>query len=120
MAKQRLCPSDSRRWFREFTHLGFWQCIFQLVLLCMLCVLSENLVLRCMMFIFCVKEADLGMIALVAYLPLGFQNSTPCLSACTMHSVTRKQQPCPSNISGHLLLLGQGEGGLGCVIAAVH
>ena len=63
----------------------------------MLCVLSDTLVLGCMMFIFCVKEADLGMMAFVAYFALGFQNSTPCLSACTMHSVTRKQHPCPSN-----------------------
>ena len=29
--------------------------------------------------------------------PLGFQNSTPCLPACTTHSAMRKQRPCPSN-----------------------
>ena len=34
---------------------------------CVLCVLSDILVLRCMMFIFCVKEADWGMMAFVAY-----------------------------------------------------
>ena len=32
-----------------------------------LCVLSDTLVLSCMVFIFCVKEADLGMMALIAY-----------------------------------------------------
>ena len=57
-----------------------WSC-------CVICVLSDAWVLRCRMFIFCVKEADWGMMAFVAYLPLGFQNSTPCVSACTMHSV---------------------------------
>ena len=31
------------------------------------CVLSNTLVLRCMMFIFCVKEADSGMMDFVAY-----------------------------------------------------
>ena len=42
---------------------------FQLLPLCAMCaVLSGSLVLRCMMFIFCVKEADWGMIAFVAYL----------------------------------------------------
>ena len=30
-------------------------------------------------------------------LPLGFQNSTPCLSACTTHNLPRKQPPCSSN-----------------------
>ena len=30
-------------------------------------------------------------------LPLGLQNSTPCLSACTMHSVPREQHPCTSD-----------------------
>ena len=34
---------------------------------CVLCVLSDTSVLRCMMFIFCVKAAELGMMALVAY-----------------------------------------------------
>ena len=33
---------------------------------CVLCVPSDTLVLRCVMFIFGVKEADLGMMALVA------------------------------------------------------
>ena len=63
---------------------------------CVLCVLC-TLVLRCTMFIFCFKEADWGMMALYHILPLGFQNNTPCLSACTIHSVMRKQHPCPSN-----------------------
>ena len=26
MAKQRLCPSNTRRWFRQFSHHGFWCC----------------------------------------------------------------------------------------------
>ena len=32
----------------------------------LLCVLSDALLLRCMMFIFCVREADWGMMAFVA------------------------------------------------------
>ena len=53
----------------------FWQCIVQLVLLCamcicVLCVSSNTLVLRCMLSIFCVKEADLHMMAFVAYFAL--------------------------------------------------
>ena len=39
--------------------------ILQLVLLCAVCVLSDALVLRCVMLIFCVKEAELGTMALV-------------------------------------------------------
>ena len=34
---------------------------------CVQCVLSDTLLLRCMMFIFCVKEADLATMAFVAY-----------------------------------------------------
>ena len=34
---------------------------------CVLCVLSNTWGLRCTMFIFCVKEADRGMMACVAY-----------------------------------------------------
>ena len=34
---------------------------------CVLCVLSDTWVLRCMMFIFCVKETNLGMMAFAAY-----------------------------------------------------
>ena len=60
-------------------------------------MLSNTSVLRCTRFIFCVKEADLGLMALVHTLPLGFQNNTPCLFAGTMHSVPRKEHPCPSN-----------------------
>ena len=33
---------------------------------CVLCVLSDTLALGCMMFVFCVKEAHLGMMAFVA------------------------------------------------------
>ena len=35
--------------------------------------------------------------ALVACFALGSQNTAPSLPACTMHSVRRKQHPCPSN-----------------------
>ena len=31
------CPSNTGRWFREFSHRGFWRCMFQLVLLCATC-----------------------------------------------------------------------------------
>ena len=79
------------------------------------CVLCAPWVLRCRMFIFCVKEADWDMTAFVAY--LGFQNSTPCLSTCAIHNVACKQHPCPSNArrwfrSGHFRLLGQEGGGV--------
>ena len=40
---------------------AFFHCSY-----CVPCVLS-TLLLRCMMFIFCIKEADLGMMAFVAY-----------------------------------------------------
>ena len=39
---------------------------------CVLCVLSDTLVWRCMMFIFCVKEADWGVMAFVAYVASWF------------------------------------------------
>ena len=44
--------------------------------------------------VFCLKEADWGMMAYVSYFARGFQNSTPCLPARTMHSVTREKHPC--------------------------
>ena len=34
---------------------------------CVLCVPVDTLGLRCMMFIFCVKETDLGLLVFVAY-----------------------------------------------------
>ena len=37
MVKQHLCPLNTRRWFRQFSHRGFWRCIFQLV--CYVCCL---------------------------------------------------------------------------------
>ena len=37
LSKQRLCPSNTRRSFRQFSHRGFWRCSFQLVLLCGMC-----------------------------------------------------------------------------------
>ena len=67
---------------------------FQFVLLyamCAVCYLGFE-----MRVILCVKEADLSLMAFVAYLPLGFENSTPCLNACTTHGATRKQHPCPA------------------------
>ena len=33
---------------------------------CVRCVLSDTWLLRCMMFLFCVKETDLGMMAFAA------------------------------------------------------
>ena len=39
-AKQRLCRSNTRCWFRQFLYCGFWWCIFQLVLLCAMCAVS--------------------------------------------------------------------------------
>ena len=60
---------------------------------CVRCVLSNTLVLRCM--VFCFVSRKLIWLCSI-YLPLGFQNSTPCVSACTVHSVARQQHPCPS------------------------
>ena len=37
LSKQRLCSSSTRRWVHQFSHLGFWRCTFQLVLLCAMC-----------------------------------------------------------------------------------
>ena len=80
---QVLVPSVFALWILAFAFFNWCYCV--------LCVLFDTLVLRrMMMIIFCVKEADLGMMALVAYLAC-------CLSACAMHSVTRKQNSCPSN-----------------------
>ena len=39
---------------------------------CVQWVLSDTWILRCMMFIFCVKETDSGMMAFVAYLAPSF------------------------------------------------
>ena len=61
---------------------------------CVLCVLSDTWGLRCMMFIFCAKEADWGMMAFVGYLATWFSESYTCFR---MHRVTRKQHACPSN-----------------------
>ena len=61
---------------------------------CVLRVLSDTWALRCVMVMFCVKEADWGTMALVAY---NAPWVSECLSACAMHSATRKQHPCPSN-----------------------
>ena len=69
--KQCLCPRNTGRWFCQFSHCGFWRCIFQWSYR-VLCVLSDAWVLRCMMSLFCVKEADWGMMALVAYVASRF------------------------------------------------
>ena len=90
MAKQRLCPSNTRRGFRHCWTMDF-RGAFSNWSYCVPWVLSATLVFRCMMFMFCVKEADWCMMALVAYFAVGFRTSTPCLLACTMHSVTCKQ-----------------------------
>ena len=67
MAKQHLCPSDTGRSFCQFSDRGFWRCIFSIgPAVCYVCCVIPG-VLRCMIFIFCVKEADLGTMAFVAY-----------------------------------------------------
>ena len=43
---------------------------------CVLCVLSDTLALRCMIFIFFVQEADLGMMAFVAHFAPWFEQYT--------------------------------------------
>ena len=58
---------------------------------CVLCVLFDACVLRCMLFLFCLQEADWDMMAFVAYWALHVIPLAPC------HSVPRKQRPCPSN-----------------------
>ena len=37
LSKEHPCPSNTRRWLRQYSHRGFWRCIFQLVLLCAMC-----------------------------------------------------------------------------------
>ena len=34
LSKQCRSPTNVRRWFRQFSHRGFWWCIFQLAVLC--------------------------------------------------------------------------------------
>ena len=114
LSKQHLCPSNTRH-FCHFSYGGIWRRISVGPAVCNVLIL----VLRCMMFIFYVKAADWGMMAFVIWpiLPLGFQTSAPCVSACTTHSATRKQHPCPSNttcwfrsISGHFRCLDKRAG----------
>ena len=68
-------------------------------------VLSDTLVVwRYMMFIFCVKEAGLGMMAFVACFALGFQNSTPPpplykLRPCPSYSRRRDRNNCVRNFN---------------------
>ena len=55
LSKQRLCPSNTRRWFRQFLH---WRCVNWFY--CVPRVLPVTLVLRCTLFIICVKAALLA------------------------------------------------------------
>ena len=52
---------------RQFLHHVFGGVHFSIWSYCLLRVLSDTWALRCVTFIFCVKEADLGTMALVAY-----------------------------------------------------
>ena len=109
MSKQHwaLLPSIFAAWI-----LGVH---FPLVLLCAMCATR---VLRCMMFIFCVKEADLGMRAFVAYLAPWFSEwytmsfrmyHAQCNASAT--PLCKQHYALVPSISGHLLLLEQGVRG---------
>ena len=83
-------------------------------------VLCDTWALRCMMFMFCVKAADWGMMALTArfvFSPPFFQNSASCLhvyhASCGAEAtpLSKQHSALVPSISGHLPLLGQGEGG---------
>ena len=71
-----LCPSNTGRCFHQFSNCGVCRGI--LPLYCVPCVLSDPWVWICMMSVFCVKEADWGMMALVAILGPWFSEQ------CTM------------------------------------
>ena len=81
---------------------------------CVLRVLCDTWGLRCVVLIFCVKEAEWGMMAFVAYLARVFVVHRVFLRVpCTVYRGSNKQHwaPVPS-ISGHFLLLGKrGVGG---------
>ena len=96
MAKQRHVQATPGVGSVNFRTVVFGGALFKWSS-CVLRVLCDTWGLRCVMFTFCDKEAEWGRTAFVAYLVLGFQNSTQNPSACTMHSVPRKQHPCPSN-----------------------
>ena len=65
LSKQHLCPSNTRRWFCQFFTVDFGGAFFNLFH-CVPCALPDTLVLRYMMFIFCVKVALLAKRAFVA------------------------------------------------------
>ena len=88
LSKQRQCSSYTGRSFREFSHRGFCNRSY-----CVLRVLSDTLVLRCTMVMLCVKEADQGMMALVAEFAIVHH----VFPHVPLHSVTREQRPCPSS-----------------------
>ena len=83
-----------------------------------LCVLSDSLALRYMMFIFCVTEADFGMMAWVAFFAPWFSEwytmsfrmyHAQCDTSAT--SLSKQPETLVPLISGHLPLLGEGVGG---------
>ena len=93
---------------------------------CVLCLLSDILVLRCMMFIVCVKEADLGMMAFVAYFALCFSEyytmSFRMYHAQCKHlsnTLIQATLGVVPSISGHFPLLGQGGAGTGLCSSSV-
>ena len=65
MAKQRLCPSNTRRWFRQCCTVDFGGMFFS-SFYCVPCGLPNTLVLTSTKFIFCVKAALLAKRAYVA------------------------------------------------------
>ena len=80
---------------------------------CVLRVLSNTWALSCRMFMFCVKEADWGMMAFVAYFVPWF--SDQYTTSFRKHQAQGTAEATPwakqhENISGDLPLLGQGEG----------
>ena len=56
---QALVPSSFALWILVVFYFSWCYCAP--------CVLSDMWTLRCMMFVFCVKEADWGMMAFVVY-----------------------------------------------------
>ena len=66
LSKHRLCPSNTGRWFRQFLRSVDFGGAFFTPFYCVPCVLPDTLVLRCTMFIFCVKAALLAKRAFVA------------------------------------------------------
>ena len=80
-----------------------WSC-------CVLRVLSDALALRCMMFIFCVKEADWGMMAFVPYFAPWFSKQYT-MSFCTYHAQCNAEATPLSKQYWALILSISGWGG---------